>query len=119
MILDYINSFPIDVKERLLLTFDTIKNLCPEAEERMSYAMPTFFLGENLVHFAGYKNHIGFYPGPEALNAFKSQIESYKNSKGAVQFPHNKPLPLKLIRDITKYRLKEVKEKAINSKDKK
>lgn len=116
MILDYTNTFPVDIKDRLIRIYKTIKKLCPEAEERMTYSMPTFFLGENLVHFTAYKHHIGFYPGPEALVAFESEIQQYKNSKGAVQFPNSEPLPLKLIHDITMYRIKKAKEKSSKKK---
>lgn len=118
MILDYTSTFPDDVKERLIRMYETIKKLCHEAEERMTYSMPTFYLGENLLHFAAHKHHIGFYPGPEALVAFESEIQQYKNSKGAVQFPHSEPLPLKLIHDITMYRVKKAEEKLSKKKAK-
>jgi len=78
------------------------------AEEKMSYAIPTFTVGgKNLVHFAAFKTHIGFYPGPSGIAAFARELKAYKTSKGAVQFPLDKPLPLALITRIVKYRVNE------------
>jgi uncharacterized protein YdhG (YjbR/CyaY superfamily) len=104
---DYILGFPQEVQPILNLIRKTISEAAPEAIEKISYAMPTFYLKGNLVHFAAYKNHIGFYPAPSGLTAFKEEISSYKNSKGAVQFPINKPLPLDLITKIVKFRVEE------------
>lgn len=112
---NYIENFPEPVQEILSQIRSVIQMAAPDSTEKISYGMPTFFLNGNLVHFAAYKNHIGFYPTPSALKAFKEQISSYKKSKGAVQFPINKPMPLELIQQIVIYRVAENKEK-VNQK---
>ena len=105
---DYIAKFPMDVSEKLQHLKAIIKKNCPlEAEECINYKMPTFKLHGNLVHFAAYKNHIGFYPSPSAIEAFKGQLTNYTYSKGAIQFPLDKPLPLELIAEIVRFRVKE------------
>lgn len=103
----YIATFPAEVQEKLQELRKTISEEAPDAEEAMKYAMPTFVLNGNLVHFAGYKHHIGFYPAPSGLKAFPEEIARYKNSKGAVQFPLDQPLPLDLVRRIVQFRVKE------------
>jgi uncharacterized protein YdhG (YjbR/CyaY superfamily) len=103
----YISTFPENAQELLNIVRKTIHEAAPEATEKISYAMPTFYLEGNLVHFAGYKNHIGLYPAPSALDEFKEEISQYKNSKGAVQFPLDKPIPADLITKIVKYRVGE------------
>lgn len=103
----YIVTFPKDVQGLLRQLRETIRQAAPQAEEAISYQMPTFTLNGNLVHFAAYKNHIGFYPAPSGLKAFEKEIARYKHSKGAVQFPLDKPLPKGLISKIVKYRVKE------------
>lgn len=94
---------------RILRT--TIRKAAPEAEETISYGIPTFRLHGNLVHFAGYENHIGFYPGPAAIRVFKRELVPYKTSKGAIQFPIDKPLPLQLVTKIVQFRIKVNLEK--------
>ena len=89
-----------------------IKEAAPEATEKISYQMPTFYLHGNLVHFAAYKEHIGFYLSPSGIEAFKEEISSYKWAKGSVQFPLDKPIPYDLIRRITAYRVAENLEKS-------
>jgi uncharacterized protein YdhG (YjbR/CyaY superfamily) len=89
----------------------TIKKAAPKAAEKISYGMPTLVLNGNLVHFAAMKNHIGFYPTPSAIAAFKKELAHYKTSKGAIQFPLGKPLPLSLITKIVKFRVKENAQK--------
>ena len=84
-----------------------IQTAAPEAEEKISYAMPTFFLRKNLVHFAAYQHHIGFYPAPSGINKFRKELSSYKTSKGAIQLPIEQPLPLELITKIVQFRVKE------------
>ncbi len=84
-----------------------IKSAAPQATEKMSYQMPTFHLNGNLVHFAAYKKHIGFYPAPSGITAYQEELKIYKTSKGAVQFPIDKPLPLDLIKKIVKFRVAE------------
>ncbi len=90
----------------------TINKAAPGAAEKISYGIPTFSLNGNLIHFAGYKNHIGFYPTPPAIEAFKKELSIYKNAKGSVQFPIDKPMPLTLITKIVKYRVKQSTKKS-------
>ena len=84
-----------------------IQESAPEATEKISYQMPTFYLNGNLVHFAVNKNHIGFYPAPSGIEAFEEALTPYKYSKGAIQFPFDKPIPYDLIRRIVKHRVEE------------
>lgn len=79
---------------------ETIREALPEAEERISWSMPTFWKQHNIIHFAGFKKHIGLYPGPEAVMEFAEKLQEYKTSKGTIQFPYSKPLPLSLIAEI-------------------
>ena len=108
----YIAGFPEDVQEILQRMRATIREAAPDAQETIKYRMPTFVLHGNLVHFAAYKNHIGFYPVPSGIEAFKDELGPYHVSKGAIQFPLNKPIPYDLIRKITAYRVQENLEKA-------
>ena len=85
----------------------TIRESAPNSEEAINYKIPTFKLNGNLVHFAAYKNHIGFYPTPSAINEFREQLSEYEMAKGSVKFPLNKPLPIELIKEIVKFRVKE------------
>lgn len=104
---DYIAQFPTDVQSKLKDLKRVIKEAAPESAEKISYGMPTFFLHKNLVHFAAFKNHIGFYPTPSGIEAFKEELGAYKTSKGAVQFPLNQPLPLDLISHIVAFSVAE------------
>jgi uncharacterized protein YdhG (YjbR/CyaY superfamily) len=104
---EYIAEFPEDVQKKLQEMRATIKAAAPAAQEKISYQMPTFYLNGNLVHFAAYSSHIGFYPAPSGIEAFKHELAGYKNSKGAVQFPINEPLPLDLVTKIVKFRVEE------------
>ena len=109
---EYIKTFPDDVQSILEEMRQTIRIAAPEAVEAISYQMPTFKLnGKNLVHFAAFKNHIGFYPIPSGIEAFKKELSSYKQGKGSVQFPIDKPIPYDLVEKIVKYRVKENLEK--------
>jgi len=108
----YISGFPSEVQEMLRQLRATIQQAAPEAGETINYAMPTFTLKGNLVHFAAYKKHIGFYPAPSGIEAFKDELQIYKWAKGSVQFPLNKPLPLDLISRIVKFRVIENSEKS-------
>src|SRR4051812_26060035 len=110
---EYISGFPEDIQKILETMRTTIHKAAPGAAEIISYAIPTFYLKGNLVHFAAYKNHIGFYPAASGIEAFKEKLSAYKTSKGAVQFPIDKPLPLSLISKIVKYRVKQNLEKAV------
>ena len=103
-ITDYILGFPPETQEKLNQMRDAILEILPEATEKIAYGIPTFFLKGNVVHFAGYKSHIGFYHGADGIEAFMSELSAYKLSKGTVQFPLDQPLPLELVRRITTYR---------------
>ena len=113
---EYIASQDETMQGLLKQMRETIRKAAPEAKEAIKYAMPTFTLGGNLVHFAACKNHIGFYPTPSAITAFTKEIAKYESSKGAVQFPLTKKLPLRLIRDMVKFRVQEVKHKQASKK---
>ena len=102
---EYIATFPEDVQKILQEIRATIKVSAPEAEEKISYQMPTFFLQGNLIHFAAFKNHIGLYPAPRGIEAFKDELSVYKGAKGSVQFPLEQPMPLELISRIVKFRV--------------
>ncbi len=104
---EYIVTFPKNVGDILNKIRETIKEAAPDAEETISYQIPTFKLNGNLVHFAAFKNHIGFYPTPSGSEAFKKELSIYKLGKGSVQFPFDKPIPFSLIKKIVKYRVKE------------
>ena len=105
---EYIKTFPKDVRIILEEMRKTIRKAAPDAEEAISYQMPTFKLkGKNLVHFAAWENHIGFYPTPSGIEAFKKELSQYDGAKGSIQFPIDKPLPLSLIRRIVEHRAKE------------
>jgi len=109
---EYIGTFPEDVQKMLEEVRATIKAAAPEAEEKISYQMPTFFLKGNLIHFAAFKNHIGLYPTPSGTEAFKRELSIYQGAKGSVRLPIDKPLPLKLISRIVKFRVAENLKKA-------
>jgi len=104
---EYITGFPETTREILQQLRATIRNIVPEAEEAISYGIPTFKLKGNLVHFAAYKNHIGFYPGAALIETFKDELSEYKLSKGTVQFPIDKPIPYDLISTIVDFRVKQ------------
>jgi uncharacterized protein YdhG (YjbR/CyaY superfamily) len=108
---EYIGRFPKDVQEILEKLRQTIRESAPDAEEAISYQMPTFKLNGNLVHFAAYKRHFGFYPAPSAIEQFKDELSGYKTSKGAIQFPINEPLPYALVGEMVKFRVKQNREK--------
>lgn len=109
---EYILQFSPEIQESLKTLRKVIKESAPDAEEKISYQMPTFVLHGNLVHFAAYKNHIGFYPTPSGIDKFKSELSEYKGAKGSVQFPIDKPLPYELISKIVKFRVDENIRKA-------
>ena len=114
---EYIAAFPENVQELLEQMRSTIQEAAPDAEEKISYAMPTFVLKGNLVHFAAYKNHIGFYSAPTGHEAFKDDLSVYKGGKGSVQFPLDQPLPLELVSRIVKFRVEgNLKKAALKKK---
>jgi uncharacterized protein YdhG (YjbR/CyaY superfamily) len=104
---EYIANSPKEIQEILEKVRATIRKAAPKAEETINYGMPTFTLEGNLVHFAGFKNHIGFYPTPSGIENFKKELSVYKGAKGSVQFPLDKPIPYVLIGKIVKFRVKE------------
>lgn len=116
---EYISMFPDEVQVLLQSLRQVIKKAAPSAKEKISYQMPTFDFYGNLVHFAAYKNHIGFYPAPSGIEAFKQELSGYKSAKGSVQFPLNQPLPLELISKIVAYRVNENMEKEKKKEKKK
>jgi uncharacterized protein YdhG (YjbR/CyaY superfamily) len=103
----YVASFPKETQKILEQLRTIIREAAPEAEETIKYAMPTFTLKGNLIHFAAFKNHIGFYPTPSGIIAFKKELSVYEGAKGSVKFPIEKPLPFDLIAEIVKFRVKE------------
>lgn len=109
---EYITQAPPETKEVLQKIRETIKAAAPEATEKISYQMPTFYLEGNLVHFAVAKNHYGFYPASSGIAAFESKLGNYKHSKGAVQFPIKEEVPYELIKEMTLFRLAENKQKS-------
>ena len=113
---EYIAGFSTDIQKVLEQVRTTIKTAAPDAQEAIKYAMPTFVLNGNLVHFAAFKNHIGFYSTPSEHPAFKDELSAYKGAKGSVQFPLDKPIPLDLITRIVEFRAKENLEKAQKKK---
>lgn len=115
----YIASFPEEIQTILQALRASIKSAAPDAQEKISYQMPTFALKGNLVYFAAYKNHIGFYPTSSGIEAFKDDLAGYKSSKGAIQFPINAPLPLELISRIVEFRVAENLQKAAEKANKK
>ena len=113
---NYIASFPEETQELLERLRLTIRKAAPEAQETINYGIPTFTLKGNLVHFAAFKNHIGFYPTPSGIETFKKDLSAYDGAKGSVKFPIDKPIPFELISRIVKFRVKENQEKATNKK---
>ena len=114
---EYIATFPGEIQKILEEIRATIKAAAPEAEEKISYQMPTFFLKGNLVHFAAFKKHIGFYPTPTGIEKFKKELSVYEGAKGSVQFPLDKPMPYALISKIVKFRVKENLAKAADKRE--
>lgn len=103
----YIAAFPPEIQAILQQVRTLIRQAAPDAKECISWGMPTYKQKGNVVHFAGHKHHVGLYPGASGIEVFKDKLTEYKSSKGAVQFPYNKPLPAALITEITTFRVKE------------
>ncbi|WP_369752452.1 iron chaperone [Flavobacterium sp. WC2409] len=112
----YIKDFPKEIQIILEKMRETIRNSAPKAKENIKYGIPTFTLHGNLVHFAAFKNHIGFYPTPGGIDAFKQELSIYKGAKGSIQFPFDKEIPYDLIRKIVDYRVKENEMKSPTNK---
>lgn len=113
---EYISTFPKPVQSLLQQVRQTIHKAAPEAEEAISYAIPTFKLNGNLVHFAAFKNHIGFYPAPTGLKEFEKDLSPYMQGKGSVQFSLDQPLPMALITKIVKFRAEQNRAKPVKKK---
>ena len=116
---EYIAGFPPDVQEILEKVRATIRAAAPDSQETINYQMPTFTLNGNLVHFAAYKKHIGFYPTPSGIKKFKNELAAYKGAKGSVQFPLDQPIPYDLIAQIVAFRVTENLERAATKREKK
>lgn len=114
----YIANSPKEIQDTLKKIRSTIKKSAPKAEETINYGIPTFTLDGNLVHFAGFKNHIGFYPTPSGIEKFKKELSAYDGAKGSVKFPLDKPIPYALISKIVKFRVKENSERSKAKKKK-
>jgi len=113
---EYISGFSPEIQKILQQIRATIKKAAPQATETISYSMPAFKWNEVLVFFAAHAQHIGFYPTPSGMDAFKKELSVYKGAKGSVQFPLDQPMPLKLIAEIVKFRVAESREKAKSKK---
>jgi uncharacterized protein YdhG (YjbR/CyaY superfamily) len=112
----YVRDFPTEVKKRLLTLRSMVLELAPEATEKISYRMPAYFLNGRLLYFAAHKNHIGFYPMASGILFMEDKLQGYVHATGSVQFPHDQPLPLKLIRQIIVFRVKENRTKGVKKK---
>ena len=115
---NYIAGFPPDIRMILEKVRATIRKAAPDAKEIINYGIPTFTLHGNLVHYAGFKTHIGFYPTPGGIEKFKDELSAYKTAKGSVQFPLDRKIPYALISDIVKFRVQENMGKAAKGKKK-
>ena len=104
---EYISTFPKETQIVLEKIRKTIKEETPTATEKISYGMPTFYLNGNLVHFAAFKNHIGFFPAPSGINKFEKELSKYKTGKGTLQFKYDEEIPFDIIKKIVKFRTKE------------
>lgn len=104
---EYISEYPKSTQVLLASLRHTIRKIAPDAKETINYGIPTFTLHGNLVHFAAFKKHIGFYPTPSAITAFQKELTPYKTAKGSIQFPIDTALPLDLITKIVTYRVRE------------
>jgi uncharacterized protein YdhG (YjbR/CyaY superfamily) len=105
---EYIASFPPSIQRTLRRVRLTIRKVAPDAQEAMTYGIPTFVYHENLVHFGGFQKHLGFYPTPDGISEFADELASYQSAKGSVQFPYDRPIPLDLITKIVRFRVKQI-----------
>ncbi len=108
---EYFEGFSGVVLDRLIILRDLVDELIPEASKAIKYGIPTYVYKGNLIHFAGYKNHIGLYPTPSGIEEFESELKKYKQGKGSIQFPNSQDFPVDLITRIIKFRIKEQSEK--------
>jgi uncharacterized protein YdhG (YjbR/CyaY superfamily) len=116
---EYIGSYPVEIQEKMTALREVIKKAAPNSEEKLSWQMPTFAQDGIIVQFAAHKAHIGFYPGPRALEVFRDELSGYKSTKGGVQFPYVKPMPLDAVANITIYNLEANKQRAAEKTNKK
>lgn len=116
---EYLAALPPETANRLSQLRETLREAVPDAVERMSYNMPTLWFEGNLVHFAAFKDHIGLYPTPSGIEQFADELAPYATSKGAIRFPHDRPLPLELIARIARFRLEENAARAAAKREKK
>ncbi len=115
---DYIAGFPSDVQRALQKIRGIIRKAAPDAAEAIKYQIPTFVLNGNLVHFAAFSKHIGFYPTPSVIVAFGSDLKDYESAKGSVQFPLSKPVPFALIQRMVEFRVQQARKESITRKRK-
>jgi uncharacterized protein YdhG (YjbR/CyaY superfamily) len=108
---EYIAAWPLEIRKKLKQIRIVMKKSVPDAEERISYRMPMFYLNGVLVYFAAFKNHIGFFPTASGVKEFKDKLQDYKTTKGTIQFPYDKPIPLELVKKIVLFRAKENRDK--------
>jgi uncharacterized protein YdhG (YjbR/CyaY superfamily) len=108
---EYIAMFPGEIQDKLQAIRQVIKKAAPEAVEKISYQIPTFYQNGNLLHFAAFKDHLSFFPTGSGVEAFKDELSIFKITKGTIQLPLDKPLPLDLIRRITEYRVAQNSKK--------
>ncbi len=116
---EYIAGFPPDVQQPLQKIRAIVREAAPDAQEALKYRMPTFVLRENLVHFAAFDKHIGFYPTPSAMEAFSTDLKDYVHAKGSVQFPLSRPIPFALVKRMVQFRVNELRAKVTKPKKKK
>jgi uncharacterized protein YdhG (YjbR/CyaY superfamily) len=113
---EYIAQFPPEIQEGLAELRKLVKTEAPEASEKISYGIPTFYLNGNLVHFAAFKDHYGFFPSPSGIDKFEKELAPYRSGKGTLRFPLDKPLPRKIIKKVIQFRLDENNKKAAQKK---
>lgn len=115
---EYIAQQPADVQKVLQKIRKIVRKVAPDAQEKINYGIPTFTLNGNLVHYAGFKTHVGFYPTPSGIEKFKKELSKYEGAKGSVKFPLDQPIPYELIEKITEFRVKEQQAKGKKPKQK-
>jgi uncharacterized protein YdhG (YjbR/CyaY superfamily) len=115
---EYIAAFPPEVQQKLEQIRSAIREAAPEAEETIKYRMPTYVLHGNLVHFAAFTKHVGFYPAPSGIATFKDELSRYKGAKGSVQFPIDEPIPVSLVKKIVRFRVEQSRPKSAAAKKK-
>lgn len=108
---EYISTFLDEIQTKLKEIREAVKQKAPQASEKISYGMPTFYLNGSLVHFAAFKMHIGFFPAPSGIEAFEKELSKYRTGKGTLQFPYNQEVPMELIRKVVKFRVEENSKK--------